>query len=48
MALLDRLDEWTILHELLVVWLVIEQPSLAVYWLLRERQFRRHDADGPE
>jgi hypothetical protein len=24
------------------------QPPLVVYWLLRERQFRRPDADGPD
>jgi len=34
-----------VINELLVVWLVIVQPSLAVYWLLRQRQLRRPDAD---
>jgi hypothetical protein len=42
MALLVWFDDWTILHELLIVWLVIVQPPLAVYWLLCER---RPDAD---
>jgi hypothetical protein len=31
MTLLYWLDEWTILKELLVVWLAIVQPSLAVF-----------------
>ena len=47
-GLLHWLDDLTILKELAVVWLAIVQPPLAVYWLLRERQFRRQDADGPE
>jgi hypothetical protein len=37
-----------VINELLVVWLVIVQPSLAVFWVLRERQFRRTDADRPD
>ena len=36
MALLQWLNDWTILSEVLVVWLVIVRPSLAVYWLLRD------------
>jgi hypothetical protein len=51
MALLHWIEDWTILNELgwlLVAWLAIVQPPLAVYWLLRERQLRRQDADGPE
>ena len=36
-SLLQWLDNWTILKELLVVWLVIVQPPLAVFWLLSER-----------
>ena len=47
-TLLHWLDDWTILKELLVVWLVIVQPPLAVFWLLSERQFRRPDADRPD
>jgi hypothetical protein len=35
-SLLQWLDNWTILKELLVVWLVV-QPPLAVFWLLSER-----------
>ena len=46
--LLHWVEVWTIINELLVVWLGIVQPPLAVYWLLRERQFRRPDADGPQ
>jgi hypothetical protein len=42
------LDDWTILKELLVVWLVIVQPPLAAFWVLRERKLRRPDADGPD
>ena len=45
MTLLQWLEDYTIIHELLIVWLVIVQPPLAVYWLLRERQLGRHDAD---
>ena len=45
--LLHWVEVWTIINELLVVWLVV-QPPLAVYWLLRERQLRRPDADGPD
>jgi hypothetical protein len=37
MTLQHWLDDYTIIHELLVVWLVVLQPLLAVYWLLRER-----------
>jgi hypothetical protein len=37
-----------VIHELLIVWLVIVQPPLAVYWILRKRQFGRQDADRPE
>jgi hypothetical protein len=47
-GLLQWLDDWTILKELLVVWLAIVQPPLAVCWPLRERQLRRPDADGPQ
>jgi hypothetical protein len=42
------IEDYTIISELLVVWLAVVQPSLAVYWLLRERQFRRPDADRPD
>ena len=48
MTLLQWLEDYTIIHELLVVWLVIVQPPLAVYWILRERQLRRQDADGAD
>jgi hypothetical protein len=41
-SILGRAEEMT---RLLVAWLAIVQPSLAVYWLLRERQLRRPDAD---
>ena len=44
-SLLQWLDNWTILKELLVVWLVIVQPPLAVFWVLRERQLKWPDAD---
>jgi len=47
MALLHWIEDWTIINELVVVWLVV-QPPLTVYWLLRERQLRRPDADGPD
>jgi hypothetical protein len=48
MTLLQWLEDYTIIHELLVVWLVVVQPPLAVYWILRERQLRRPDADRPD
>ena len=44
-ALLRWIEDWTIIRELLIVWLVIVQPSLAVFWLLSERQLIRPDAD---
>jgi hypothetical protein len=37
-----------VINGLLVVWLAIVQPSLAVFRLLSERQFRRPDADRPD
>ena len=45
--LLHWVEVWTIINELLVVWLVV-QPPLVVYWLLRQRQLRRPDADRPD
>jgi hypothetical protein len=47
MTLLQWLEDYTILHELLVLLLVL-WPPLAVFWVLRKRQFRRQDADRPE
>jgi len=47
MALLHWIEDWTIINELVVVWLVVQRP-LAVDWLLRERQLRRPDTDGPD
>jgi hypothetical protein len=44
MALLHWIEDWTLINELLVAWLVL-QPPLAVFWLPRERQLRRPDAD---
>jgi hypothetical protein len=41
------LEDWTIINELLVVWLVVVQPPLAV-WLLSKRQLTRSDAERPE
>ena len=46
MTLLQWLEDYTIIHELLVVWIVL--LPLAVFWLLSERQFRRPDADRPD
>ena len=48
MTLLQWLEDYTIIHELLIVWLVIVQPPLVVFWVLRKWQLRRQDADGPE
>ena len=50
MTLLHWIEDWTILNELLIVWLVIVQPPLAVLWVLRDRQrqLTRPNADGPE
>jgi hypothetical protein len=44
MTLLQWLEDYTIIHELgwlAVVWIAIVQPPLAVFWVLRKRQFRR-------
>jgi hypothetical protein len=46
MALLHWIEDWTIINELLVVWIVL--LPLAVFWLLSERPFRRPDADRPD
>jgi uncharacterized membrane protein len=48
MALLRWIEDYTIIHELLIVWLVIVQPPLAVFWVLRKRQLRRPDGDRPD
>jgi hypothetical protein len=48
MTLLQWLEDYTIMHELgwlAVVWIAIVQPPLAVFWVLRKRQFRRSDSD---
>jgi hypothetical protein len=47
MARVHWIEDWTIINELLVMWLVL-QPPLAVFWLLRERQLTRPDGDRPD
>jgi hypothetical protein len=44
LTLLDWLENYTIIHELLVVSLVL-LPPLAVFWTLREGQLGRQDSD---